>query len=84
MSTADPHRWPGTALMTDALPEVDASRRPHAQYEFLMRACRALPPIRTAVVHPCRQRARLVSCAVVSLYSRHKYVESRIPEQTQQ
>jgi phosphate acetyltransferase len=26
---------------------------PHAQYESLIRACRALPPMRTAVVHPC-------------------------------
>src|ERR1051325_3011197 len=27
--------------------------RPHAQYESLIRACRSLPQIRTAVVHPC-------------------------------
>ena len=27
--------------------------RPHAQYESLIRACRSLAPIRTAVVHPC-------------------------------
>src|ERR1051326_7828236 len=26
---------------------------PHSQYESLIRACRPLPPIRTAVVHPC-------------------------------
>jgi phosphate acetyltransferase len=27
--------------------------RPHNQYESLIRACRGLAPIRTAVVHPC-------------------------------
>jgi phosphate acetyltransferase len=27
--------------------------RPHLQYESLIRACRGLPPIRTAIVHPC-------------------------------
>jgi phosphate acetyltransferase len=37
---------PGSSCEADAL-------RPHIQYESLIRACRPLPPIRTAVVHPC-------------------------------
>ena len=28
-------------------------RRQHAQYDSLIQACQSLPPIRTAVVHPC-------------------------------
>ena len=32
--------------------DVDDTRQ-HPQYDSLIRACRSLPPIRTAVVHPC-------------------------------
>jgi phosphate acetyltransferase len=32
--------------------DVDDTRQ-HPQYDSLVRACRSLPPIRTAVVHPC-------------------------------
>jgi len=39
-----------TQLMLD--PDADETRE-HRQYESLIRACRAIPPLRTAVVHPC-------------------------------
>jgi phosphate acetyltransferase len=40
--------------MTPLQPWPDSDEaRPHRQYESLIRACRAIPPIRTAVVHPC-------------------------------
>ena len=29
----------------------------HAHYEALMRACRSLPPLRTAIVHPCDENS---------------------------
>ncbi|HEY6924319.1 MAG TPA: bifunctional enoyl-CoA hydratase/phosphate acetyltransferase, partial [Steroidobacteraceae bacterium] len=39
---------------TVALPLVEATdTRAHQQYDALIRACRGVPPIRTAVVHPC-------------------------------
>ena len=31
--------------------------RQHPQYDSLIRACRSLPPIRTAVVHPCDENS---------------------------
>ena len=53
MTPLERHRWSDS-------PEVPARAtidgqygRPHAQYESLIRACRSIPPIRTAVVHPC-------------------------------
>jgi len=53
MTPLERHRWSDS-------PEIPASNRlsgqddcPHAQYESLIRACRSIPPIRTAVVHPC-------------------------------
>jgi phosphate acetyltransferase len=53
MTPLERHRWSDS-------PEVAASSRldgqdgrPHAQYESLLRACRSIGPIRTAVVHPC-------------------------------
>jgi len=53
MTPLERHRWSDS-------PEAPASGKPpgqdgrsHAQYESLIRACRSIPPIRTAVVHPC-------------------------------
>jgi phosphate acetyltransferase len=44
--------WPGTLTPTRDPAEEDDNRA-HPQYDALIRACRPLPAIRTAVVHPC-------------------------------
>src|SRR5689334_6014426 len=57
MTSLQPHRLPEVAVESlDSAPEADGLR-PHAQYEALIRACRTLPPIRTAVVHPCDEHS---------------------------
>src|SRR5450631_2816357 len=40
---------PGAAARLQAMAEA----RKHEKYDSLIRACQALAPIRTAVVHPC-------------------------------
>ncbi len=53
MTQRDPQHWSGpSSIAVAGVQETDDTRQ-HTQYESLIRACRELPPIRTAVVHPC-------------------------------
>jgi len=53
MTPTERHHWSDfpEACANAALQSQDG--RSHPQYEWLIRACRSIPPIRTAVVHPC-------------------------------
>jgi len=53
MNSHEHHHWLDAHLHQDAVPADFNLARPHEQYEALLRACRTLPPIKTAVVHPC-------------------------------
>jgi phosphate acetyltransferase len=53
MTPREHHRWSDSPEVSASSPLGRQDGRPHAQYESLIRACRSLPPIRTAVVHPC-------------------------------
>jgi phosphate acetyltransferase len=55
MTQLEPYRWLDSTAISGNKPAATRNDRRHAQYESLIRACRALPPIRTAVVHPCDQ-----------------------------
>jgi phosphate acetyltransferase len=53
MTSHEHHHWLDASLDQGNLPtDLNLTRR-HEQYESLLRACRSLPPIKTAVVHPC-------------------------------
>lgn len=62
---------PGAAVLTDTaaavtpeasivrprVPDAEVPVRRHDRYERIVRAARALPPLRTAIVHPCSAEA---------------------------
>jgi len=47
------HRWSDSPEVPTSGTLAGQDSRSHAQYESLIRACRCIAPIRTAVVHPC-------------------------------
>src|SRR3569833_126978 len=53
MSPLERNRWSDSPEVPTVSRPEGQDRRPHAQYESLIRACRSIPPIKTAVVHPC-------------------------------
>jgi len=53
MTPFERHRWSDSPEVAAGSRLDGQDGRPHAQYESLIRACRSIPPIRTAVVHPC-------------------------------
>src|SRR3569833_1779972 len=53
MSPLERNRWSNSPKVPTVSRLVWQDRRPHAQYESLIRACRSIPPIKTTVVHPC-------------------------------
>lgn len=53
MTQRESHHWPDSAGIAAALLQDPGETRQHAQYESLLLACRGIPPIRTAIVHPC-------------------------------
>lgn len=53
MTPLERHRWYDSPEAPASGRLVEPDGRPHAQYESLIRACRSIPPIPTAVVHPC-------------------------------
>ncbi len=53
MSQREPHRWADPSGLAAAMLDESDETRQHAQYDALIRACRTIPPLRTAVVHPC-------------------------------
>lgn len=55
MTQTDP--WPDSVGVAAAgMPDSDYTRQ-HTQYDSLIRACRTIAPLRTAVVHPCDESA---------------------------
>lgn len=53
MTSYEHHHWLDAPIDLGAPPTDTNLSRPHEQYDRLLHACRSLPPIRTAVVHPC-------------------------------
>jgi phosphate acetyltransferase len=49
-------------LAPELTPDAGNTRQ-HPQYDSLIRACRSLPPIRTAVVHPCDENSLAAAMA---------------------
>ncbi|WP_118184471.1 bifunctional enoyl-CoA hydratase/phosphate acetyltransferase [Paraburkholderia phosphatilytica] len=52
---------PSTPVVWPATPRPDVAVRRHDRYEAFIRDARALPPLRTAIVHPCSADALLAA-----------------------
>jgi phosphate acetyltransferase len=57
MTPYEHHHWLDAPIDRGATPTDINLTRPHEQYDSLIRACRSLPPLKTAVVHPCDENS---------------------------